>query len=57
MTTFQGLEYDIDDTPIIVTGYAGCDRRIDTCWDKFDNGLNSEANAWFPNKNPFQTGI
>ena len=57
VTTFQGLEYDIDDTPITVTGYAGCDRQIDTCWDKFGNGLNSEADAWFPNKNPFQTGI
>ena len=57
VTTFQGLEYDADDTPILVAGYAGCDRLINTCWDKFDNGLNSEANAWFPNRNPFLTGI
>ena len=57
ITTFAGLEYDQDDVPLVVTGYAGCDRLIDTCWDKFGNGLNSEANAWFPEKNPYDTGL
>lgn len=55
--TMEGIEYDRDDTPLSVTAYAGCDRSIDTCWDKFNNGLNSEANAWFPESNPFTTGV
>lgn len=57
ITVFQGLEYNLDDTPSVVTAYAGCDRTIAMCWDKFNNGLNSEANAWFPIKNPFVTGL
>ena len=57
VTTFAGLEYDRDDAPLQVTGYAGCDRKLATCWDKFDNGLNSEANAWHPNVNPFTKGL
>lgn len=56
-TTFNALEYDRDDTPIVVTAYAGCDRTLNTCWDKFNNGLNSEANAWHPNQNPFVKGL
>lgn len=57
ITTFAGLEFDPRETPLIVTAYAGCDRLIETCWNKFNNGLNSEANAWFPDKNPFETGV
>ena len=55
--TMEGIEYDRDETPLTVTAYAGCDRAIQTCWDKFNNGLNSEANAWFPESNPFTTGV
>lgn len=57
ITTSVGIEYNADDTPLVVTAYAGCDRLIDTCWDKFNNGLNSEANGWFPERNPFEVGI
>lgn len=57
ITTFAGLEYDVDSAPLTITAYAGCNRLIDTCWDKFNNGLNSEANGWFPDKNPFETGL
>lgn len=37
--------------------YAGCDHLLDTCWGKFNNGLNSEANPWMPNRNPFLKGL
>lgn len=57
VTIFAGLEYDVDDKPIVITGYAGCNRTIPMCWDKFNNGLNSEANAWMPTRNPFTSGI
>ena len=43
--------------PVICEAYAGCDHLLDTCWDKFNNGLNSEANPWMPNRNPFISGI
>lgn len=57
VTVFSGIEVDSANPPLTVTAYAGCDNTIDTCWDTFNNGLNSEANAWHPNKNPFETGV
>lgn len=57
VTTFAGVEFDIDDRPATVTAYWGCDRMLQTCWSKFNNGLNSEANAWHPNVNPFEKGV
>lgn len=57
VTTFAGIEHPADEKPVFVTGYAGCDRTIDTCWGKFNNGLNSEANAWHPQANPFEKGL
>lgn len=36
-----------------VTIYAGCDRLLDTCWNKFGNGLNYGGFPYIPNKNPF----
>ena len=45
--------------PMAVTceAYAGCDHLLDTCWQKFNNGLNSEANPWMPKRDPFRSGI
>lgn len=57
ITTFTGVEFDQDDKPTTAVAYWGCDRRLETCWNKFNNGLNSEANAWHPNVNPFEKGI
>lgn len=38
--------------PAVVTLYPGCDHSLDTCWDKFNNGLNCKCFRWMPNKNP-----
>lgn len=37
--------------------YPGCDRTLDTCWDKFNNGLNHLGFKWSPADNVFETGI
>lgn len=37
--------------------YAGCDRRLETCWNKFNNGLNFGGYPWAPNNNVFDVGI
>lgn len=57
LTLFHNLETVIDGPPLIVTAYAGCDRTLEMCWEKFDNGLNSEANPWMPKRNPFESGL
>lgn len=58
VTTFAGIELDPTVTnPNTAVAYAGCDRLLETCWAKFDNGLNSEANPWLPHRNPFQAGL
>lgn len=36
----------------VVDVYPGCDRRIETCRDKFDNVVNSLAFTFIPLKNP-----
>ena len=40
-----------------VTVYAGCNRGLDHCWDKFNNGLNYGGFPWSPNQNIFDVGI
>ena len=41
-----------------VTVYAGCDKSINDCRDKFGNNTaNFQGFAWIPTKNPFETGI
>lgn len=40
-----------------VSGYAGCDHTLDTCWDKFFNGLNHLGFKWSPADNVFVDGI
>lgn len=58
VTTFSGIELDPNViSPNTAAAYAGCDRLLETCWVKFDNGLNCEANPWMPNRNPFQAGL
>lgn len=37
---------------IAVDIYPGCDHTIETCWTKFDNGLNCGCFKWIPLKNP-----
>lgn len=37
--------------------YAGCDRTLDTCWDKFSNGLNFGGCPFIPGENPFRWGL
>lgn len=41
----------------MVSAYAGCDRTLDTCWDKFGNGLNHLGFTWSPADNVFVDGI
>lgn len=40
-----------------VNVYAGCDRTLDTCWDRFNNGLNHLGFKWSPADNAFVEGI
>lgn len=49
----------IEGVPIgtMITAYAGCDRSLDTCWDKFNNGLNHLGFKWSPADNVFVDGI
>lgn len=39
-----------------VTAYAGCDRTLDTCRDKFDNLLNHAGCPFIPGRNPHGGG-
>lgn len=39
------------------SAYAGCDRTLDTCWDRFNNGLNHLGFKWSPADNIFVQGI
>lgn len=56
--TLQRVPYTMlaafEDTGIAtaVTIYPGCDHTLETCWDKFDNGLNCGCFKFIPNKNP-----
>lgn len=57
VTLFSNIEVDHAEMPLTVAAYAGCDRTLEMCWEKFENGLNAEANPWHPDKNPYQTGL
>lgn len=37
--------------------YAGCNRTLDQCWDKFNNGLNYLGFPWSPADNVFTDGL
>jgi len=37
-----------------ITAYAGCDRQLHTCVEKFDNMLNFFGHPWIPIDNPSQ---
>lgn len=56
--TLQRVPYSMaqafDDTgpATVVSIYPGCDHSLDTCWSKFDNGLNCGCFKWIPTKNP-----
>lgn len=52
MHAMEGI--DLTET---VSAYAGCDRTLDTCWDKFQNGLNYLGFKWSPADNIFVDGI
>lgn len=51
----NGLEGVTITDPFVA--YAGCDRRQETCWTKFKNGLNHLGFKWSPAENVFETGI
>lgn len=40
-----------------ISGYAGCDRTLNLCWDRFNNGLNHLGFTWSPADNVFVDGI
>lgn len=40
-----------------VACYAGCNRTLDVCWDKFENGLNYGGFPYSPAENIFETGV
>lgn len=55
VTLLQGLE---GATPgQTFNAYAGCNRTLDQCWDKFNNGLNHLGFTWSPADNVFATGL
>lgn len=41
----------------LIRAYAGCDKGLDTCWDKFNNGLNFGGCPFIPGVNPFRWGF
>lgn len=40
-----------------IDAFAGCDRTLDTCWEKFQNGLNHLGFHWSPADNVFTEGL
>lgn len=55
--TVQRLSFALLDAidggfPFNVTLYPGCDHTLETCWGKFDNGLNCGCFRFIPTKNP-----
>ena len=55
--TLQRLSYSLASAidsgfPFDVTIYPGCDHALETCWNKFNNGLNCGCFRWIPQKNP-----
>ncbi|WP_422451829.1 phage BR0599 family protein [Endozoicomonas sp. ALC066] len=45
------------ETGTLVELSAGCNKVLDTCWDKFNNGENFGGFPFVPNSNPFKWGI
>lgn len=43
--------------PQDVNIYAGCNRTLTTCREKFDNAINYGGFPWVPRKNPFDTTL
>lgn len=55
VTLFAPLEGVVPSDTIVA--YPGCDKALETCWNKFNNGLNFGGFAWHPEENIFLTGI
>lgn len=55
ITLLNGIEGVDDNEEFFV--YPGCDQRLSTCWDKFNNGHNHLGFKWSPADNVFETGI
>ena len=55
VTLLNGVEGVAVNSDFII--YPGCDLKLDTCWDKFNNGLNHLGFKWSPAENVFETGI
>lgn len=55
ITLLNGLEEVKVGAAISV--YAGCPRTLDTCWSRFNNGLNFLGFPWSPADNVFSDGI
>ena len=55
LTLLNGLE----GVPVgtMISAYAGCDRSLSLCWDRFNNGLNYLGFPWSPADNVFVTGL